>query len=66
MADLMVAYGQNSPAREDDGTIRRDLYLGLPNARLREKLAELEAVENQDAETRTERLEILSTLQARE
>ena len=38
----------------------------IPEARLRAKLAELEAVENPDARTRTHRMRILSALAIRE
>ena len=42
--------------------MKRGLNVFVPEARLREKLAELEAIENPSAEIRGDRLRILSRL----
>ena len=65
-AKLIVAYHENDTATEEFWGFRRDLNVFVPEARLRAKLAELDAVENPDARTRTHRMRILSALAVRD
>ena len=64
-AKLIVAYHGNDTATEEFWGFRRDLNVFIPEARLRAKLAELDAVENPDARTRTHRMRVLSALAVR-
>ena len=61
-SELLTAYYQNDTPRERRFRLKRGLNVFVPEARLREKLAELEAIENPSAETRGDRLRILSRL----
>ena len=60
-SELLTAYYQNDTPRERHFTLKRDLNVFVPEARLREKLADLEGIENPGAEERADRL---STRQA--
>ena len=64
-AKLIVAYHENDTATEEFWGFRRDLNVFIPEARLRAKLAELDADENPDARTRTHRMRIHSALAVR-
>ena len=61
-SELLTAYYQNDTPRRRRFRLKRDLNVFVPEARLREKLAELEAIENPSAEIRGDRLRILSRL----
>ena len=61
-SQLLTAYYQNDTPRERRFRLKRDRNVFVPEARLREKLAELEGIENPGAEERADRLPILSRL----
>ena len=63
--ELLNAYYQNEPAQRDRLSLQRDVDVFAPNAALRATLAELEAIENPSADTRAERLTILTQLALR-
>ena len=65
-AKLIVAYHENDTATEEFWGFRRDLNVFIPEAHLIAKLAELDAVENPDARTRTHRMRVLSALAVRD
>ena len=59
-SELLSAYYQNDTPRGRRFRLKRDLNVFVPEARLREKLAELEAIESPSAEICGDRLRILS------
>ena len=61
-SELLTAYYQNDTPKERRFRLIRDLNVFVPETRLREKLAVLEAIENPSAEIRGDRLRILSRL----
>ena len=64
-AELVHAYFQNEPAQSDRVFFQRDISVFAPDATLRETLAELEEIENPSADTRADRLRILTQLALR-
>ena len=61
-SELLTAYYQNDAPRDKRFRLKRDVNVFAPEAGLREKLADLEAVEDPSAEIRGDRLRILSRL----
>ena len=61
-SELLTAYYQNDTGTDKRLTLKRDLNVFVPEQRLRAMLAQLEAAENPSAETRADRLHILSRL----
>ena len=62
-SELLTAYYQNDTStHEDESVIERDLNVFVSEARLREMLEELEAIENPSARKRGDRLRVLSRL----
>ena len=59
-SELLRAYRRNDRTTDERLTLKRDL--DVPEERLRQLLAHLEAVEHPSAETRAHRLHILSRL----
>ena len=61
-SELLHAYCRNDRTTDERLTLKRDLDVFVPEEGLRQLLAHLEAVENPSAETRADRLHVLSRL----
>ena len=61
-SELLTAYYQNDTSTDERFRLKRDLNVFVAEPRLREKLAQLEAIESPSAEIRGDRLRILSRL----
>ena len=59
-SELLRAYRRNDRTTDERLTLKRDLDVFVPEEGLRQLLAHLEAVEHPSAETRADRLHILS------